>query len=373
MNIRNEFLLFSIIFLLFFINFQNADVLVLTKKLSFLIICLIIYAKKLIRIESWKALFVPILIILVSSINFYVTSEQYFIVDGITLISLYFIQKEELEVVDSKLVRILETLTLISIFFNLIYFRFNGRSTIGGIDPNFSSLLVFLFLTYLIKMKRSKIMISICLLAGFMTLSRTYFMAVILLLTFMLIQNRKILLVSFIFIPFIFLFSLHFFTYRNLYYNFRTLYNVSEFLYFSSGEHTNPLRMLHFVGNTSDNIRSEANIKTFSKMKQDKNFLIYGNNPERFEEQNGFKMAHNFFLFQTSQSGVVFGIVAISLLYFIFLNNFFAINCYILLGFCSYMSFLGIEAGSIYTVFLVMILKLKRNIRTHSLEIQEFG
>lgn len=363
MNIRNEFFLITIIVLLFFINFQNSSAFILFKKISFLMFCFLIYAKFLIRIDSWKKLILPTLIALISLLNFFVTLEQYFILDGLILISIYFIQYKDFKIEDSSWLKFFEVITVVSILLNLISFRFNGRSTIGGIDPNFSSLLIFLFLAYLIKMGRSKVLISICLLAGFMTLSRSYLVAVILLMFFMLIKNRKVLLSFFLVLPFLFLFSLHFFTYRNLFYNFRTLYNVSEFLYFSSGEHTNPLRMLHLVGNTSDNIRSEANIKTFVKMRKDSKFLIYGSNPEKFEQLNGFKMAHNFYLFQISQSGIFFGILAILMLYFILIKNFYDINCYILLGFCSYISFLGIEVGSIYIVFLVMILKLKSEIR----------
>lgn len=358
LSIRTEYLIYTILVTSFFINVQNIPPLLKLKQGFIFLLCITLCGNRLIRTEKDFNLILILLTTCITLICFTFTNETFFMTDSLIILTLLSIPYWKPLLQDSKVLQNFEFATAFMIILNLLVFRSNGRGTIGNIDPNFSSLLVFLFACYLLKMKRSKWLISVIILAGFLTLSRTYLVAIALLLISYIIKNRKILIASFLFLPVVFLGFLHFFTTGSLEERFPILYKISETLYYSSGEHTNLLRILHIVGNTSDNIRAVINVKTIELLASNKSVLLFGSNPETFESVHGFKTAHNFFLFQISQSGLLLGIIALLSVYYLFMKKFIGTNTAILIGFSAYFSFLGIEVGSVYFIFLISILYL---------------
>lgn len=357
-----NFLIYTLVFICFFINLREIPAFVKMKQVLLLSICgyLCLVRFKQIKFDVNAVLATTIAV--VAALHFFYVREVYILTDSFVLITLLSISLWDLSLADTKQLKWIEVLTSVAILLNLIIFRTGGRSTIGNIDPNFSSLLIYLFVCYLLKMKRNKWLISFLVLAGLMTLSRTYFVAILLLLIGISVNNRKFSLFAFLILPLALLSSLHFFTIGKLHDRFPLLHDLSERLYYGSAEHTNPLRILHLVGNTSDNIRSIINVKTIELLFTDKNFLLFGSHPEKFETLHGFKSAHNFFLFQITQSGFFFGILALISVYYLFLKKFDGINIAILIGFGSYISFLGIEVGSVYFLFLMVIIYMNPEI-----------
>lgn len=224
-----------------------------------------------------------------------------------------------------------------------------GRETIGGLDPNYSSFLIYLLLPLAITI-RSRVLHVFILSLGLMTHSRGFFVAYVVYIFVWLLSKAfgrfKLTYKQFILIflgILILMFGFSYFEY------------IKGLLPYEP-HHFGPFRVFQIFKNPSDFERWKANVIYFQSVFKSFHLGLFGMEPLSYLKKVYWFLPHNLPLLEFATHGVVMG-AAFMLIFFGILQKFFnskLIPFYF--GLMIYWLFLGIEIGAIYHVFLVNLL-----------------
>lgn len=236
-----------------------------------------------------------------------------------------------------------QVFSIVIVVLNFLFFDRYGRESIGGLDPNYSALLIYCLIPYFL-LQRSNTGLFIILVLGLATQSRGFLLASIIVLFSLFIQRRKkieIKLNTFLLV-FLILFLVL------LIYSF---YGVSLGLESYEEYKTGWDRLLHVFNNVSDYYRWKANTIFFDFSLHDYNFLIFGSEPASYLKDRFIFLPHNLPLLELATHGL-FGILYLLIFFKIIKKIYDPFYFPFFLGLLSFWLFLGVEIGSIYTVFI---------------------
>lgn len=224
-----------------------------------------------------------------------------------------------------------------------------GRETIGGLDPNYSSFLIYLILPFAI-ISQSRILHIFILTLGLMTHSRGFFVAYATYIfvwgTSKFFVRYKLTYKQFVLI-FLFILLL--------------VFGFSYFEYFKGllpyePHHFGPFRVFQIFKNPSDFERWKANVIYFQSIFKNLDLALFGLGPINYLETVYRFLPHNLPLLEIATHGLLLG-TAFILIFFGVLKKFYVSRMIpFYFGLMIYWLFLGIEIGAIYHVFLVNLL-----------------
>lgn len=231
------------------------------------------------------------------------------------------------------------------------FFDSYNRESIGGLDPNYSSFLIFLILPLAIHTKSYLLHLALISL-GMLTQSRGFFLgAVFFYASFFCFYIFKSLRVSFrtfilcIFLGFIFLMIYSYYGYTS---GFESYGGYSEGL----------KRLIHIFNNSADFDRWKANIIHFQESFRNTDFLLKGMEPGRYLKTVNPFLPHNIFLLEISARGILLGMFYLVVFFKVIKSVFIPKYVPFFIGLLVYWFFLGIEIAAIYNIFLVSMLKI---------------
>lgn len=346
LSLKNETRLFylsliSSIIAVYILSIQNSQFALLAKQILFMIVPILLGLRSIYLRQFNIWYFFASVIVLGYSVIF----KRFDALSDYVLISwCYFtcLLKPKIEIKYTKLYGVAIILCLI-VAAHLSIFEIYGRRSIGGLDPNYSSFLIFLLYPLALYLRSWVIFLVISAL-GLATESRAFFVAlVVLLLSTLLLKIFKKIRISFVTFSALFFSGLA----TVICYSYYAMEKV-RFVLDVKGAN----RFLLIFNNYSDTGRWNANIKFFDWFfLKDINFLA-GLKYEDYFSSVYLYMPHNLPLLAFASYGFIIGKVFF-LIFWLLLKKTY--NQRLLAFFLSiqiYWLFLGIEAGAIYNVLM---------------------
>jgi hypothetical protein len=235
---------------------------------------------------------------------------------------------------------------------SLSLFEVMDRPSLGGLDPNYSSLIIFLILPVAISQKSAILSIAISVL-GLITQSRAFLLAILVYLIITLV-DRFIFKINLSFKWFCSLFSglmlsVIFFSYYAL-------------LHIDYVRDTRGLkRFLMIFNNESDAVRWMANTEFLKVFFSDWNFFLTGRSPTDYFENIFLFMPHNLPLLSLASYGIIVGSIFLFFWAIIIRKNFERPYIPFFLSMIIYWLFLGVEVGAIYNAMMISFFILFRS------------
>lgn len=328
----------------------NLPVLLLTKKIIFVII------PTLLGIYLFFRKRIPYFILMLTAILI----GQYFINQRLDVISEWVLVLWAffLVILDFKvstkitILRILQFLFIMLIITNYLFYS-PVRKSLSGLDPNYSALMVY-FLFPLFLIERKIWFIFILIVAGILTGSRSFLLAsaVFVVSEFLLKLKNRNMSYSLFLKVFLSLFAVL------IIYSFIG-YNLGLNFY---SDYRNGLdRLLQLFNNSSDYYRWEANVIYFKAITIDSKFLIFGSDVQNYFVTKNQFLPHNLVLLELATHGL-FGFIFLVMFGMLIKKIYRPEHISFYLGLLAFWYFLGVEVGSIYTVFMISILLLVERI-----------
>lgn len=229
------------------------------------------------------------------------------------------------------------------------FFEMYGRESIGGLDPNYTSFLIFMIFPFALVSRSVSLHILITLL-GLMTHSRAFLMAIVFyFFTMLIIRMRQKISINF---KCYFIILISFLAFVLLY----SFYGYSIGPQSYGIDRYGPSRVLYILNNPSDYPRWKANVVLINQCFSDLRFMLLGMEPLKYLKSIYMYLPHNVFLLEIATHGLILGFIFICF-FILFIRRIYDFSFLpFLLGIFIYWFFLGIEIGAIYNVYLIQVL-----------------
>lgn len=235
--------------------------------------------------------------------------------------------------------------------FHFIFFDSKGRESIGGLDPNYTSFLIFLILPFAFKSRSYSLHFMIFAL-GLLTKSRGFFVSMNAYLATLAVMH---------FFPRL---NLNFKKFFLLFVSLSLLVVTYSFIGYSAGiesygaDDNTTGRFLNLLNNRSDYGRWESNVLFLKAVSKDFSLALTGLTPETYFEKISSYLPHNLPLLEIATHGLIIGGLFLFNFLLILKSIFKPSWMPIFMGVLVYWLFLGIEIGAVYNVYFVSIFLL---------------
>lgn len=332
---------------LYLFSIQGSQWILITKQVILVATPLIIGCRLLFlrRINRWFFIFTALVLIYVFFTSRVDVIAEYILLSWMLLLR----QFEPKNTFTKKDIRNFGFLLCIIVGLHFIFFDSKGRESIGGLDPNYTSFLIFLIIPFAYKSRSYTLHIVIFFL-GLLTKSRGFFVSI----------NAYLFTIAFMhFFP---RFNFNFIKFILLFVTLSFIVIVYSFIGYSAGidsygSDDNTIgRFLNLMNNRSDYGRWESNVLFLKAISRDYYLVLTGITPGSYFQRVSSYLPHNLPLLVIATHGLLIGSL--------FLFNFVLILKAIfrpkwlpfLMGILVYWLFLGIEIGAVYNVYLVSVL-----------------
>lgn len=237
---------------------------------------------------------------------------------------------------------------------HFIFFEKYDRESIGGLDPNYTSFLIYLLFPFALRSRSVILHLSLTCL-GMMTHSRAFILAIGFYYLGLLISKffSKIKIEFRYYFRALVAFFIILLCYS--YYGYTIgpkAYGIDRYGF---------ERLIHIFNNPSDYPRWKANIVYFEQSFKDIGFFLYGLEPLVYLKNIYEYLPHNVVLLELATHGIFLGICFL-VLFKGFIKRVYHPDYFpFFAGIVIFWSFLGIEIGAVYTAFMIHTLILLRN------------
>jgi hypothetical protein len=246
------------------------------------------------------------------------------------------------------------------VFLNLYFHDSQTRFSLGGLDPNYSAFLLFLLFSFNLKVGGDFFGRCFLVLLTLTSLSRAYLLSMLMWLigfkyNHILERFSRLLVLTPLFL--LFLFSLWIVLNPIKFVLFHYFDILTGLAYRYLGDSA---RLINFVNNESDLKRYLANKKMIEFFLTNPRVFFLGFDLVTYEKTVFPYAPHNLLLLQILKSGFILGISVICY-FFKKLHDYSDGNTALIFSSSVFFSFLGLELGSVYSIFFVFIIKLNHD------------
>lgn len=240
---------------------------------------------------------------------------------------------------------------------HFIFFEKYDRESIGGLDPNYTSFLVFILFPFALRSRSIVLHVALTGL-GLMTHSRAFILAIAFYYAGLLVTK---------------IFSNFKFEYRKYIWGlvafFILLLGYSYYGYSIGASAYGPdrygfERLIHIFNNPSDYPRWKANITYFENSIIDPHFFIFGMEPLQYLKEVYIYLPHNVILLELATHGIFLGVIFLTIFNGVVKRVYNPTYFPFFAGILIFWFFLGIEVGAVYNVFLIHSLIILKNVET---------